>query len=229
MNAVIGFSDILLDDELSDSQRKHLNTINQSAKSLLHILNDVLDSAKLDKGKFQLEYRDFSLVEEVDAVVSTLWLQAQNKGLELALNIHTDVQGHYNGVPDRIRQVLTNLIGNAIKFTEHGKVNIEIKNSANQFVTFIIQDSGIGMTQAQLSTIFDAFAQADESMSPRFGGTGLGTTISKQLGELMKGSISATSIERQGSEITLSLPLPPGNSIRSKHCCAKIREFTRNT
>ena len=209
MNAVIGFSDILLDDELSDSQRKHLNTINQSAKSLLHILNDVLDSAKLDKGKFQLEYRDFSLVEEVDAVVSTLWLQAQNKGLELALNIHTDVQGHYNGVPDRIRQVLTNLIGNAIKFTEHGKVNIEIKNSANQFVTFIIQDSGIGMTQAQLSTIFDAFAQADESMSRRFGGTGLGTTISKQLVELMKGSISATSIEGQGSEFTFSLPLQP--------------------
>ncbi|UUO25500.1 PAS domain S-box protein [Colwellia sp. M166] len=209
MNAVIGFSDILLDDELSDSQRKHLNTINQSAKSLLHILNDVLDSAKLDKGKFQLEYRDFSLVEEVDAVVSTLWLQAQNKGLELALNIHADVQGYYNGVPDRIRQVLTNLIGNAIKFTEHGKVSIEISNSANQSVTFIIKDSGIGMTASQLETIFDAFAQADESMSRRFGGTGLGTTISKQLVELMEGSISATSVEGEGTEFTFKLPLKP--------------------
>ena len=209
MNAVIGFSDILLDEDLSTNQRKYLNTINQSAKSLLHILNDVLDSAKLDKGKFQLEYRDFSLVEEVDAVVSTLWLQAQNKGLALALNIHPDVQGYYNGVPDRIRQVLTNLIGNAIKFTEQGKVSIDISNSSNDLVTFVIKDSGIGMTAVQLATIFDAFAQADESMSRRFGGTGLGTTISKQLVELMKGKITASSIEGKGSEFTFSILLKP--------------------
>jgi PAS domain S-box-containing protein len=209
MNAVIGFSDILLDDDLLDSQRKHLSTINQSAKSLLHILNDVLDSAKLDKGKFQLEFRDFSLVEEVDAVVSTLWLQAQSKGLDLALNIHANVQGYYNGVPDRIRQVLTNLIGNAIKFTEQGQVSIDISSTSDELVTFVIKDSGIGMTEPQLATIFDAFAQADESMSRRFGGTGLGTTISKQLVELMKGSISASSIEGEGSEFTFSIPLKP--------------------
>ena len=209
MNAVIGFSDILLDDELSAYQRKHLGTINQSAKSLLHILNDILDSAKLDKGKTQLEYRDFSLVEEVDAVVSTLWLQAQGKGLNLTLNIHSDVHSYYNGAPDRIRQVLTNIVGNAIKFTEQGKVSIEIIQSASQLVTFVIKDSGIGMTEAQLATIFDAFSQADESMSRRFGGTGLGTTISKQLVELMKGSIGATSVEGVGSEFTFSLPLKP--------------------
>ena len=209
MNAVIGFSDILLDEDLTDTQRKHLNTINQSAKSLLHILNDVLDSAKLDKGKFQLEYRDFSLVEEVDAVVSTLWLQAQNKSLELTLNIHPEVQGYFNGVPDRIRQVLTNLIGNAIKFTERGKVSIDISNSTGDVITFAINDTGIGMTAPQLATIFDAFAQADESMSRRFGGTGLGTTISKQLVELMGGNISATSEEGQGSAFTFSLPLKP--------------------
>jgi len=209
MNAVIGFSDILLDEDLSDNQRKHLNTINQSAKSLLHILNDVLDSAKLEKGKFQLEFRDFSLVEEVDAVVSTLWLQAQSKGLDLTLNIHPEVQGYFNGAPDRIRQVLTNLIGNAIKFTEQGKVSIDISNSDTELVNFVIKDSGIGMTAVQLATIFDAFAQADESMSRRFGGTGLGTTISKQLVELMKGNIAATSIEGKGSEFTFSLPLKP--------------------
>ena len=209
MNAVIGFSDILLDDELSVYQRKHLGTINKSAKSLLHILNDVLDSAKLDKGKTQLEYRDFSLVEEVDSVVSTLWLQAQNKGLELTLNIHSNVQGYYNGAPDRVRQVLTNTVGNAIKFTEQGKVSIEIFESEKQLITFVIKDSGIGMTAPQLATIFDAFSQADESMSRRFGGTGLGTTISKQLVELMKGSIFATSIEGIGSEFTFNLPLKP--------------------
>ncbi|MFQ3282648.1 MHYT domain-containing protein [Reinekea sp.] len=209
MNAVIGFSDILLDDDLSASQRKHLNTINQSARSLLHILNDVLDSAKLDKGKFELEYRDFFLVQEVDTVVSTLWLQAHSKNLELELNMHPEVQGHFNGAPDRIRQVLTNLIGNAIKFTEQGKVSIEIKVLPDGFVSFEISDSGIGMTPAQLETIFDAFSQADESMSRRFGGTGLGTTISKQLVELMGGYIHATSVEAKGSVFTFYLPLQP--------------------
>ena len=213
MNAVIGFSDILLDDELSAYQRKHLGTINQSAKSLLHILNDILDSAKLDKGKTQLEYRDFSLVEEVDAVVSTLWLQAQSKGLALTLNIHPSVQEFYNGAPDRIRQVLTNIIGNAIKFTEQGTVSIDIFQAENHMITFVIKDTGIGMTASQLATIFEAFSQADESMSRRFGGTGLGTTISKQLVELMKGSISAKSAEGVGSEFTFSLPLKPATKV----------------
>ena len=213
MNAIIGFSDILLDSELDNKQHKYLNTINQSAKSLLHILNDLLDSAKLEKGKFQLEYRDFSLVEEVDAVVSTLWLEAQNKGLEISLNIHSKVQGYYNGAPDRIRQVLTNLLGNAIKFTQQGTIEIKIELLADQTIQFVIKDTGIGMTPSQLETIFDAFAQADESMSRRFGGTGLGTTISKQLVELMGGNITATSIEGEGSEFSFTLPLKPIESI----------------
>ena len=209
MNAVIGFSDILLDSEMSASQHKHLTTINQSAKSLLHILNDLLDSAKLEKGKFQLELRDFSLVEEVDAVVSTLWLEAQNKGIELNLNIKLQAQGYFNGAPDRLRQVLTNLLGNAIKFTEQGSINITISRVETGVFKFSIKDTGIGMSAAQLETIFDAFAQADESMSRRFGGTGLGTTISKQLVELMGGEISATSIEGEGSEFSFILPLTP--------------------
>jgi PAS domain S-box-containing protein len=207
MNAIIGFSDIILDDELSINHRKQLNTINQSAKSLLHILNDILDSAKLEKGKFQLEYRDFSLVEEVDSVVSTLWLQAQHKHLDINLNIAKNTQCLYHGVPDRLRQVLTNIIGNAIKFTEHGHVNIEIKNIPDGFLTFEISDTGIGMTPSQLDCIFDAFAQADESMSRRFGGTGLGTTISKQLVELMGGTITATSEFGKGSTFTFTLPI----------------------
>ena len=207
MNAIIGFSDILLDEELEKSHRKHLNTINQSAKSLLHILNDVLDSAKLDKGKFQLEYRDFSLVEEVDSVVSTLWLQAQNKDLAINLNIDKTAQRFYHGVPDRIRQVLTNLIGNSIKFTEEGSISINIHNNKADTLHFSIVDTGIGMTPQQLTTIFDAFAQADESMSRRFGGTGLGTTISKQLVELMGGTISAQSKEGQGSTFEFSIPI----------------------
>ncbi|MEL0658950.1 MHYT domain-containing protein [Psychromonas arctica] len=211
MNAIIGFSDILLDEKLDNNQRKQLNTINQSAKSLLHILNDVLDSAKLDKGKFQLEYRDFYLVEEVDSVVSTLWLQAQHKGLQINLNIDKDAQCFYNGVPDRLRQVLTNIMGNSIKFTEAGSVTIAIKNTQLGFLHFAISDTGIGMTQAQLDSVFEPFAQADESMSRRFGGTGLGTTISKQLIELMGGTISATSEKGKGSTFEFSIPLKLAN------------------
>ena len=211
MNAIIGFSDILLDEKLDNNQRKQLNTINLSAKSLLHILNDVLDSAKLDKGKFQLEYRDFYLVEEVDSVVSTLWLQAQHKGLQINLNINKDAQCFYNGVPDRLRQVLTNIMGNSIKFTEAGSVTIAIKNTQLGFLHFAISDTGIGMTQAQLDSVFEPFAQADESMSRRFGGTGLGTTISKQLIELMGGTISATSEKGKGSTFEFSIPLKLAN------------------
>ncbi|WP_160064943.1 MHYT domain-containing protein [Psychromonas sp. L1A2] len=211
MNAIIGFSDILLDEKLNNNQRKQLNTINQSAKSLLHILNDVLDSAKLDKGKFQLEYRDFYLVEEVDSVVSTLWLQAQHKGLQINLNIDKDTQCFYNGVPDRLRQVLTNIIGNAVKFTEEGSVTITIKNKQTEFLHFAVSDTGIGMTQTQLDSVFEPFAQADESMSRRFGGTGLGTTISKQLIELMGGSISAKSEKGKGSTFEFSIPMKLAN------------------
>lgn len=217
MNAIIGFSDILLDDKLANHQRKQINTINQSAKSLLHILNDVLDSAKLDKGKFQLEYRDFSLVEEVDSVVSTLWLHAQNKGLDIELNVEKKAQRFYNGAPDRIRQVLTNLIGNAVKFTEKGKIIITIKEEQAGSLRFTVSDTGIGMTPLQLNTIFDAFAQADESMSRRFGGTGLGTTISKQLVELMGGKISASSIENQGSTFEFTIPLTPVETSSELH------------
>lgn len=209
MNAVIGFSDILLDDVVETEHRKYITTINQSAKSLLHLLNDILDSAKLDKGKFQLEMRDFSLIEEIDAVVSTLWLQAKNKDLYLNVKV-APLEGHlFNGAPDRIRQVLTNLIGNAIKFTETGGVNIDVGVKPSGCIAFSIIDTGIGMTQEQLGLVFDAFGQADASMSRRFGGTGLGTTISKQLVELMGGKITATSTYAQGSCFSFTLPLAP--------------------
>ncbi|MGB6135443.1 MAG: MHYT domain-containing protein [Shewanella sp.] len=208
MNAIIGFSDILLDEKLSAAQQKHLHTINQSAKSLLHLLNDVLDSAKLDKGKFELELRDFSVIEEVDSVVSTLWLQANSKGLYVDVDVAPEVAQSYHGAPDRIRQVLTNLIGNAIKFTKEGGVSIHVNvKPKSGCIEFAISDTGIGMTQAQLTTVFDAFAQADASMNRRFGGTGLGTTISKQLVELMGGKITANSTYGKGTCFKFALPL----------------------
>jgi PAS domain S-box-containing protein len=211
MNAIIGFSDILLDTKLANEQLRHLKTINHSAKSLLHLLNEVLDSAKLDKGKLELEVRDFSLVQEVDAVISTLWLQAKSKGLALSTEVSSNLEERYSGSPERIRQVLTNLVSNAIKFTQHGYVKLIVTPMPDNYIEFLIEDTGIGMSPEQLKSVFDPFTQADASMSRRFGGTGLGTTISKQLVELMGGKISANSELNKGSQFSFFIPLSVAN------------------
>lgn len=207
MNSIIGFSDILLESNLDSTQTSQLATINRSAKSLLHLLNDILDSAKLDKGKLELENRAFSLTDEVDTVISTLWLQAQEKGIAIETEISTDLVRYYLGAPERIRQVLTNLVGNAVKFTEKGFVTVKVAPTTEDFIRFEISDTGIGMSEEQVETVFDPFAQADESMSRRFGGTGLGTTISKQLVELMGGEIHVESTLNIGTTFTFTLPL----------------------
>ena len=212
MNAIIGFSDILLETPLAADQNRHLKTINQNAKSLLHLLNDVLDSAKLDKGKLELEIRNFSLIQEVDSVVSTYWLEAHNKSLELLADISPELEPVYSGSPDRIRQVLTNLLSNALKFTHTGYVKLKVAPIADGLIEFRVEDSGIGMSEEQLQKVFDPFTQADASMSRRFGGTGLGTSISKQLVELMGGEISASSEEGKGSVFRFTLALGKARS-----------------
>ncbi|MBC3766955.1 MHYT domain-containing protein [Neptunicella marina] len=216
MNAIIGFSDILLESRLEADQAKQLRTINNSAKSLLHLLNDILDSAKLEKGKLELEIRDFSLIEEVDTVVSTLWLQARNNGLKLTTNISPKLKACYQGSPERIRQVLTNLLSNAVKFTQQGFVELNVEPETANQVKFSVIDSGIGMSEEQLANVFEPFTQADASMSRRFGGTGLGTTICKQLVDLMGGTISAKSELGKGSEFTVILPLEEGQQQTSE-------------
>lgn len=206
MNAIIGFSDLMLGESLREEQKSHLTTINRSARSLLHLLNDILDSAKLDKGKLDLDYRDFLIREELDLVVSTFWLEAKRKKVGLVLNVDSSVATGYRGVPERMRQVLNNLIGNAVKFTHDGEVSINVRGDDN-FVYFSVSDTGIGMTQEQVERVFDPFSQADASMSRKYGGTGLGTTISKQLVELMGGNICVTSEKDKGSTFTFRLPL----------------------
>jgi len=208
MNAVIGFSDLLLETEMSDEQRDHLKTINSSSKSLLHLLNDILDSAKLDKGKMELELRPFSLVQEIDEVVSSCHLQAKIKGIALEMSLSSDLAPVYVGAADRIRQVLTNIIGNAIKFTEEGRVDVIVAPvESGEKVCIEVVDTGIGMDEGQLQRIFDAFTQADASVNRRFGGTGLGTTISKKLIDLMGGDISVSSKIGEGSRFEIVLPL----------------------
>lgn len=209
MNAIIGFSEVLMDTPLNEEQSRYLGTISGSAKSLLHLLNDILDSAKLERGKMELEWADFSMSELLDNVISTLWLQARDKSLELQLEPSPELNGYYRGVPQRIRQVLTNLVGNAIKFTESGSVRLSVFPGQEGMVEFSVIDTGIGIEQDRLQSIFEPFTQADASMSRRFGGTGLGTTICKQLVELMGGTIQVSSVPGQGSCFSFALPLEP--------------------
>ncbi|MEW2839187.1 ATP-binding protein, partial [Vibrio sp. JC34] len=171
MNAIIGFSDILMDSPLSKEQQKHIITVNSSARSLLHLLNDVLDSAKLEKGKLDITLEHFNLQALLDNIVSTFWLEAKRKNLLLDLKIAENVAPIYIGDDSRIRQVLNNLIGNAIKFTETGSVTISISKTQNNQLFFEVQDTGIGIAKHRLKAIFQPFEQADGTMTRRFGGT----------------------------------------------------------
>ena len=210
MNAILGFSDVLLNSELKIDQRKHLTTIRDSARSLLGLLNDILDTAKLEKGKVELSLQPFSLLEMLDGVISTLWIQSRKQQLELRLETAPELSAWYLGADDRLRQVLLNLVGNALKFTEKGEVVVRVSPARKAgFVLFSVRDTGIGIAPERLAHIFDAFTQADASTTRRFGGTGLGTTICKQLVELMGGRIWATSTPGQGSCFEFELPLQP--------------------
>ena len=210
MNAIIGFTDILMDSDIKGSDRKHLEAVSRASRSLLHLLNDILDSAKLEKNKLELESIPFELSACVDSVISTLWLSAKHKGIELTLTMSDELPKVVDGAEDRIRQVLMNLVGNGIKFTEKGGVTLSISpiESKPDWIRFDVIDTGIGIKPERLKAIFEPFTQADASMSRRFGGTGLGTTISQQLVELMGGSITATSQSGKGSCFTVELPLP---------------------
>ena len=215
MNSIIGFSDILLSEEMPDEQRKHITTISSSAKSLLHLLNEILDTAKLESGKLELDIRSFNLGQLVDSVISTLWFQAKTKNLTLDFKIDPTLSKHYLGDDNRIRQVLMNLIGNAIKFTEKGGISLTVKALPGEAsgALFVIKDTGIGIEQDRLDSIFEPFTQADNSMSRRFGGTGLGTTISRQLVNLMGGEIKAQSIVGLGSQFSFDIPMEHSEDI----------------
>ena len=209
MNAILGFSDIMLDAPLEQEQRKHLSTINSSARSLMHLLNDILDSAKLEKGKLSISREPFSLHSLLDEVISTFWLLAKQKSIALNLELDAGLHAQYLGDAHRIRQVLNNLIGNAIKFTDDGAVTVSVRPDHEGRVVFSISDTGVGIAAERLEEIFNPFEQADDTTTRRFGGTGLGTTISKQLVELMGGKINARSQPDQGSCFYFDLPLKP--------------------
>src|SRR6266576_3412189 len=212
MNAVLGFVELVLDTELSTEQRRALELVRSSSEALLTILNDILDYSKIEAEHLELESIRFELPKVVHAPASLLAVRAREKHLELTVDLAPDVPHAVRGDPTRIRQVLMNLIGNAIKFTEKGEVNVSAtivehvdKTAA---IVFRVRDTGIGIAPEHQATIFQEFTQADSSTTRRFGGTGLGLAISRRLVKLMGGALQVRSEVGHGSEFSFVLNLP---------------------
>jgi PAS domain S-box-containing protein len=202
MNAVIGMTGLALKTRLDDNQREYIRTANESAEALLEILNDILDVSKIEAGRLELDEIPFSLRDAVEGAVKLFALRAHQKGLELACHIKPEVPDALIGDPGRLRQVLVNLVGNAVKFTDTGDVVVEVAVdavTAEAVLRFTISDTGIGIPHDKQWQIFGAFVQADPSTTRRFGGTGLGLTISAHLVEMMGGRIWLTSEPGRGS------------------------------
>ncbi len=212
MNGIIGLSEILLRGKLDTQQLECAEGVHDSAKSLLYIINDILDISKLEAGRLELESRDFDLAGMVDASVSLLDLQAREQRLALNVHIAPKLRRMVHGDPVRLRQIILNLVGNALKFTEQGRVDVRVsvadRDDPNR-ILFEVVDTGIGMTEDTKSRLFQKFTQADSSISRRFGGTGLGLAISRELVELMGGTIGVDSKPGQGSRFYFNLALPP--------------------
>ncbi len=222
MNAIIGMTELVLDTPLTVTQRDYLTTVAESGESLLTLLNDILDFSKIEAGKLDLERTDFELRECVGDTMKSLALRAHRKGLEIAYHIAPDVCEFVSGDPNRLRQIIVNLVGNAIKFTEMGEVLLDVALSAKDDkhldLEFSVRDTGIGIPSDKLDTIFEAFEQADTSMTRRFGGTGLGLAISSRLVELMGGRIRVESEPNVGSTFRFTArfhPAPDAKRIRS--------------
>jgi signal transduction histidine kinase/FixJ family two-component response regulator len=215
MNGILGMNWILLQTDLTAEQRGCATAVRDSAEALLTVVNDILDVSKLDAGKVALEIIDFDLVKTVEDTVGLLAPKAQEKGIALEVSVDPAAQRGFRGDPTRLRQILLNLVGNAIKFTEHGNVSVAVSAAALTAgeparVEFSVSDTGVGMSDSVRATLFEKFTQADSSITRRFGGTGLGLAISKQLVELMGGEIGVESTPGRGSRIWFAVALSPG-------------------
>ncbi|MFA5906355.1 MAG: ATP-binding protein, partial [Desulfobacula sp.] len=208
---IIGMMHVLLDSDLSEDQKKYSQIVYNSARALLTIVNDVLDLSKIEAGKLELDIREFDLEIAIKDIIALPELQARQKGIDFICSIAPDVPYLLQGDIGRIRQVINNLTGNAIKFTDQGQVtlNITLKSDENSFATlhFSVEDTGIGIKEETIRTLFQSFTQADMSITKKYGGTGLGLAISKLLVEKMNGTIGAESIEMIGSTFWFTLPL----------------------
>jgi PAS domain S-box-containing protein len=221
MNGMIGLIELLLGTELTREQREYADLIKLSGQNLVQLISDILDLSKIEAHKIELETQDFNLQEEMNNTINLLSLQARGKGLELSVRIDPDVPLLLMGDAGRLRQILNNIIGNAIKFTAKGSVLLEIakeaEDTAQSTLRFVVTDTGIGVAADKLEKIFEPFTQADNSTTRQYGGTGLGLTIARQLAELMGGTIGVKRMEGTGTSFWFtvvlakqkSLPFPP--------------------
>jgi len=224
MNGVLGMLHLLLDSPLTTEQRNMVESAQISANNLLQLLDDILDISRIEAGRLDLSISDFELHALLENTINLLSLQANKKGLELQLLVEPDVPSLLRGDAGRLRQILINLVGNAIKFTSEGTVTLHVSTTAEDAhqatLRFIVRDTGIGIPSDKLNLIFDAFTQADSSTTRLYGGTGLGLAICKQLVELMGGSIGVDSTVGKGSTfyviITLENRSTPPPTVRKR-------------
>ena len=220
LNGVIGMTDLTLETELTRDQRDYLETVKLSADSLLGVINDILDFSKIEAGKIELEELSVDLRECVEATLKTVALRADEKGLELLCDISPELPDTISSDPGRLRQIITNLVGNAIKFTDEGEVSVTLRSAlsieAGPLLHVTVADTGIGIAPEKIERIFESFSQADTSTTRHYGGTGLGLTISRRLIEIMGGRIWVESQVGRGSQFHFEVPLK--EATRSNPC-----------
>ncbi|MEN0058933.1 MAG: ATP-binding protein [Bdellovibrio sp.] len=209
LSSIIGFSDILTDTDLNEEQEEYVGTIHRCSETLLHLINDILDISKIENGLLQIDAHRFDLKELHEDIYKMFWIKCLEKGLELELKVDESSPVHVHGDSHRLRQILMNLVSNAVKFTERGKVSIEVRyEPESSTYHWTIRDTGKGIHQDNLGKLFTSFYQEDPSVSRKYGGSGLGLMISKNLVELMGGQISVQSQLGEGTAFSFSLKLP---------------------
>ncbi len=228
LNAIIGFTDLLLETKLTIEQREYLETMHASGEILLTLINNVLDLSKLESNKFEIEEIPFQLHKTLNEVTKLMNIKAQEKGISLDLNINSNVPFEVISDSNRVSQILLNLIGNAIKFTDKGGVTIMVdkleEKDKSAIVSFKIKDTGIGIVSNKINSVFGAFTQAKNDTSRIYGGTGLGLTIVKRLITLLKGQIKVESVFGKGSTFTMILPLKIGKKTTKKIQIEEVEE-----
>lgn len=206
LNGIIGMLDVLKTSDLSFAQQEQFNIIYRSGEFLLSLISEILEFSKIESGKLEIENKEFLLRQAIERVSESLYSVVAQKGLDFNLSIDPQIQGHFMGDETRLKQILINLIGNAVKFTPTGAISVSARMKNNNLI-LSVRDTGIGIPQHKLETIFQSFSQADVSDSRKYGGTGLGLTITKSIVEAMSGTISVSSEEAKGSEFLVSIPI----------------------